>query len=94
MARVTYRFINGEWVEADKAQTEPSSHGVIQDSIDPFRSHADGKIYDSKSTYRRSLRAMGLREVGNDNINVKNEYTPKDVRADIHKAINRLIYKN
>lgn len=39
---------------------------IISDTIEPFRSMADGKIYSSKSLYRGDLRARGLTEVGND----------------------------
>lgn len=36
----------------------------IADECEPFRSHADGKMYTSKSSYRRELRARGFVEVG------------------------------
>ena len=39
---------------------------IISDTHEPFRSMADGKIYDSKSAYRATLKARGLVEVGND----------------------------
>lgn len=40
--------------------------GLIRDHIDPFQSMADGKLYDSKSAYRQTLRDRGLTEVGTD----------------------------
>lgn len=39
---------------------------VQSDTVAPFRSQADGKMYDSKSAYRRELKARGLVEIGND----------------------------
>jgi hypothetical protein len=36
---------------------------VIIDTAEPFMSHADGRMYDSKSTYYRSLKAHGCRIV-------------------------------
>jgi hypothetical protein len=42
------------------------SPGLISDQHEPFLSMADGKVYDSKSAYRRTLKAKGLTEVGND----------------------------
>ncbi len=39
---------------------------VQSDTMDPIRSMADGKMYDSKSRYRSDLRARGLIEVGNE----------------------------
>jgi hypothetical protein len=44
---------------------------VIGDSIAPFRSMADGKIYESKSQYRADLKARGLVEVGNEKVTAK-----------------------
>jgi hypothetical protein len=39
---------------------------LIGDGHAPFKSHADGLMYDSKSAYRRELRARGFEEIGND----------------------------
>lgn len=41
---------------------------VQSDSMEPIRSMADGRMYDSKSRYRQELRARGCYEVGNDRI--------------------------
>ena len=48
-------------------RSELAAPGLIRDQIDPFKSMADGKLYDSKSAYRQTLRDRGLVEVGNDN---------------------------
>ena len=73
MSKITYVYRDGRWVEKSKA-TPLLSHYVIQDSHDPFQSMADGKMYDSKSAYRRSLKAQGLAELGNERL--KNQPTP------------------
>lgn len=39
---------------------------VVSDNIEAFRSMADGKMYDSKSQYRRDLKARGMVELGNE----------------------------
>ena len=39
---------------------------VISDTADAFKSMADGKFYDSKSSYRAELKRQGMREIGND----------------------------
>lgn len=39
---------------------------IISDTIAPFRSMADGQMYDSKSAYRADLKARGMIEVGNE----------------------------
>lgn len=47
-------------------QTRRPNYGVIQDTMDAVLNHADGKIYDSKSAYRRALKEQGYIEVGNE----------------------------
>ena len=39
---------------------------IIKDGMDPVQSQLDGKHYDSKSNLRRTYRAGGVEEVGND----------------------------
>lgn len=39
---------------------------VHQDSMDPLVNHANGRIYDSKSEFRKATRAAGCIEVGNE----------------------------
>jgi hypothetical protein len=53
---------------------------IIGDQSRPFRSHADGRIYDSKSAYRRELKARGFEEVGNEYaaVTAPREYQPQD----------------
>lgn len=47
---------------------EDAGFYVQSDTVDGFRSMADGKMYDSKSKYRAELKARGLVELGNDRI--------------------------
>lgn len=76
MARITYvwdkdkmELIEASEYYAYKAKERwKNNHMVITDSIDPFLSHADKKKYDSKSKYRKTLKALGYEEVGNDKI--------------------------
>ena len=53
---------------------------IIGDHHEPFQSCADGRIYESKSAYRRSLKEMGLEEVGNERAHVAQpkEYEPDE----------------
>lgn len=39
---------------------------VIEDSMKAIESQADGKMYDSKSAYYRSLKNLGYEVVGNE----------------------------
>ena len=42
------------------------AHAVIRDDMAPVRSMLDGKFYDSKSALRRTYRAAGVEEIGNE----------------------------
>jgi hypothetical protein len=53
-------------IPPDYRPPERKAPYVISDYHEPFRSHADGKMYDSKSRYRAELKARGMIEVGNE----------------------------
>jgi hypothetical protein len=65
--------VDAAWPDACAAHFGTLSAGagearfyVQSDSIEAFRSMADGRFYTSKSRYRSDLKARGLIEVGND----------------------------
>jgi hypothetical protein len=62
---------------------------IITDTIDPIRSMADGKMYDSKSMYRKELRARGCYEVGNDRIERRPTPLPP-VRDTLRQVVQQL----
>lgn len=76
MARITYVWDKEkkQMVEASEyysnraKQKWKNNHLVINDTTDPFISHADKKFYDSKSQYRKELKRLGYEEVGNDSM--------------------------
>lgn len=79
-----------EFVPADEF-VRPASEGpvVLNDTMDAIRSEADGRMYDSKSSYRRALRAAGCVEVGNEPIHEAGPRPLPDVpglRDDIRKT--------
>ena len=96
MARLIFDFETKTWIDKDDyVKPVKECHSIIQDSTSPFVSHADGKVYDSKSAYRKDLKARGLREVGNDKLDSsKDRYQKGDLKGDIARSINQLIYKN
>ena len=61
---------------------------------DALKSMADGKMYDSKSAYRKSLKAQGLVELGNDAPSTCEEpeykICEKELKRDIAEAIQQL----
>lgn len=62
---------------------------LISDHIEPFRSHADGQIYSSKSVYRRDLKSRGLIEVGNENVQSRPTALPP-VRQHLRQSLEQL----
>lgn len=67
--------------------SESRSHYVIQDSCDPFLSHADGEFYDSKSEYRQMLKANNLVELGNDQIKPRPREDDRSLDRDLAQAM-------
>lgn len=53
-------------IAPDAQAPQAQSHYVIKDETEPFVSQADGRVYTSKSSYRKELKARGLIEVGNE----------------------------
>ena len=61
---------------------------VIRDTIDPIVSHADGKTYESKSTYYKSLKEQGFEIIGNEKQpEKKHEVDEKRLEASILYAM-------
>lgn len=88
-----FHDLEQSWPEACVGHFGITAHGagpqIISDTIEPFRSHADGNIYSSKSRYRADLRARGLIEVGNEK--VERKPTPsRPVSHDLRRAWQQL----
>lgn len=69
MARRVYVFRDGKMVEVSSDYRSPvrrPNSGVIQDTMDKTWHPGDGRIYESKSAFRRATKALGLEEMGND----------------------------
>lgn len=62
---------------------------IISDTTDPFRSMLDGRMYDSKSRYERSVKDAGCVVVGNEKVESKPVKRPP-VGPDIKRAIAQL----
>jgi len=89
MAREVFVYRDGKLVP--KGEAAPLNRGpyVISDCMAPVRSMADGKMYDSKSTYSRAVRAAGCEIVGNEKIERRPEPLPP-IAPDISRAIDQL----
>lgn len=87
------RFIwdkrSGDWMRVgDNVRPRPRIH-IISDTHQPFRSMADGHIYDSKSQYRRTLKDKGFVELGSDHAcDQAPRYDEGDIAQDIADAMN------
>lgn len=98
----TWVYRDGELVPKHLASRLPrgprsrlSAPMISSDTHEPFQSMADGKMYDSKSAYRASLKLHGMREIGNDIAShvkeVIAEKRPKPAaRGDIIKALRKV----
>lgn len=47
-------------------RSPPRPFAIHSDTVEPFRSMADGQHYTSRSRYRAEVKARGLEEVGNE----------------------------
>jgi hypothetical protein len=66
---------------------------MTDDTVDHFKSHADGKMYSSKKKYRQELHGMGYEEVGNDTQEglkhravLEDQAKLKDIKNDIERT--------
>ena len=79
------------FTEKLKYWRENGAPGFTSDETEVFQSHADGKMYTSKSEYRKNLRAQGFEEKGDSRNTVS---TPKaddsELIADIKHAMGEL----
>jgi len=65
---------------------------IRADGMDPIRSMADGRVYDSKSRYYGSVKAAGCEIVGNEKapFDRRPEFVSKNVGRDIKNALEQL----
>ena len=84
-----YVLRNGDLVEKWRVAPprRPRAFYIAGDEHEPFQSMADGKWYDSKSVYRRSLKDHGMIEVGNDTAAHNYGSRPGPSEADIEQSI-------
>lgn len=76
-------------VEESK-RTALSAPYIISDTMDPIRSMADGRMYDSKSAYTRGVKALGCEIVGNDKLPERKPIERPKAGRDIKNAIDQL----
>jgi hypothetical protein len=92
MGRCTYVLRGGELVDKRLAAPLHAARDapmVRPDGMDPIRSMADGRIYDSRSRYYASVRAHGCEIVGDDRAPFERrpELRSEGVGRDIQNAI-------
>ena len=95
----TYVIRNGELVEKELAGPRHGSGewvpSIISDTMGPLKHMADGKMYDSRSEFRKATKAAGCIEIGNE---IKTVTTPRKPvqlsreqrKNDIRRAISQL----
>lgn len=97
--RTSYVYRNGELYERG---TEPPRNpparsslpcpAIRVDGMAPIRSMADGRMYDGKGAYYRSVKDAGCEIVGDDKapFDAKPEFDPGPVIPDLKRAIQEL----
>jgi hypothetical protein len=77
----------------DSRSDLPCPH-VISDHLPDIINHADGKLYDSKSSYYAAVKAAGCEVVGNDPAFADPkgpDNTPKGIEQDISDAYDQVV---
>ena len=87
--RKKFVWLDGKWVDREQFRPPAPSHYVISDVMDQIQSMADGKHYDSKSEYRKGLRAAGMAEVGTE----RNWIDKPDPHAGLRDEVERSWYE-
>lgn len=97
MARETYVLRNGELVPKHLAEPLHAPRGsaapmIRTDGMEAIQSMADGRFYDSRSSYYGSLKARGLEIVGNERaaMDQRPVHQPTGIKADMQAAIQQL----
>jgi hypothetical protein len=92
----TYVFRDGKLV--DKSRAKPLYSGnaasyVISDTMDATLHHCDGKLYTSKAQFRKTTRAHGCVEYGNESATLMKPRQPIQLdRGQRREAIRKTIY--
>lgn len=66
---------------------------IISDEMVPTKHPADGKLYTSKAEFRRTTRAHGCVEIGNETLKPANNNYVGGLASDIGRAIYELSKK-
>ena len=95
MTRTTYVLRAGELVDkrlAPPLHARAPAPTVRPDAMDPLRSMADGRLYDSRSAYDASVRAAGCEIVGDERapFDRRPAFEPGRAGADIKAALEQL----
>jgi hypothetical protein len=95
MTRTTYVLRGGQLVDkrvAPPLHARASAPMVRPDAMDPLRSMADGRVYESRSAYYASVRAAGCEIVGDERASLERRpaFEPGRAGADIKTALEQL----
>jgi hypothetical protein len=85
MARITYVFRNGRFVELGKEgqAKDPVAPAVIGDEMDPIKHPVTEEIIDSKSKYHRVNKSLGLEVVGNDLLSQRPQHLKEKITDEV-----------
>ena len=78
------------WPEQCIRHTRVHAIGVISDTIPDMVHPANGKMYDSKSTFRKVTRAYGYEEVGTEKQVDRRQAVHQDFSKDVIEAVRKI----
>lgn len=87
--RQLFIWHEGDWVPANQVRRSAPSRGpsVISDHLDGLWNPADGRHYDSRSAYFRTMKAHGC-EIDDRRYDPKvPQYEPEGIGQDIKRAM-------
>lgn len=84
-----YIWHGGEWVLDERRRRASEAPYIVKDGMDPVQHMGNGRVYDSKSAFRRATRDLHLVELGNDAPagTSKIPVDRKELREDIRQAM-------
>ena len=87
-----YVWRKDRWVEKHLASPKGIAfvRGVISDSIPDMVHPANGKKYDSKSTFRKVTKSYGYQEVGTEKQTDRRKPIHQDFSRDVVDAVKKL----
>lgn len=95
--RQTFVMRDGQFIAKHLARPRESKRShlpspmLIRDTMDPTMNHVDGRLYDSKSAFTKTVRNAGCEIIGNERVeSAAPNFDPAPAEADVKLAMDQL----